>query len=210
MSGDETLAVRTVAHKPKGPQKVVFALEDFDEIDEAARFEAFVRVSATGQTQVSPADTEDFILEFGHYKGDVSSTAGPVIRCLVEGVVTIDSKEDFDIVLKELHHQCHEDKKGYVAWRSPSGRSFRVLRPSLIREVELDWASRTGALGRWIVRVRADGSRAQPVRFHGIERVNLSEDLWNRLAKASRRLCEEMANGPGLVAWVHASRLPVI
>jgi hypothetical protein len=45
MSGDETLANRTVPHKQKGPQKAVFTLEDFDELDESARFEAFVRVA---------------------------------------------------------------------------------------------------------------------------------------------------------------------
>jgi len=207
MSGDESLATRTVPHKPKGPQKTVFTLEDFEELDETARFEAFVRVSAVGRDDVQAADGEEFILEFGVHEGTVSSTAGSKVRSIVEGAVIIDSRENFDAAIKDLHLRAHEDKKGYIAWRSPSGRSFRVLRPSLIREAEQHWIAQGGPIGRWSVVVRADGSRAETIVFHHIDRGDCPEDLWDRLWKASNRMCGEAGKGSGLLALVHGPRI---
>ena len=210
MSGDETLAVRTVVHKPKGPQKVTFSFEDFDELDENARFEAFVHISATGLSDIQSQDTEQFILEFGHYEGVSSSSSGSVVRCFVEGAIEFATREEFNSAVKALHLQVTEDKKGYLAWRYGSGRSFRVLRPSLIKEVEHNWTSEGGGIGRWSVRVRADGSRSEPVVFQAIEQGNCPDSVWERLQTASRKLCDEAAKGPGLLAWVQASRWPIV
>ncbi len=207
MSGDETLATRTAPHKEKGPQKTVFTLEDFEDLDESARFEASVRVAAVGQPNVRTEPSEEFVLEFGVHEGVVSSTAGSKVRSLVEGAVTIDSRENFDAAIKDLHIRAHEDKSGYIAWRAPSGRSFRVIRPSLTRAVEQDWTGQGGAVGRWSVRVRADGSRAEGIVFHPLQRGDCPEDVWDRLARATRRLCEEGTKGAGLLALVQGSRV---
>jgi DNA phosphorothioation-dependent restriction protein DptH len=115
--------------------------------------------------------------------------------------------EDFDAGSREFHLRAHEDRQGYIAWRSPSGRSFRVFRPPLVREIEQDWTARGGAPGRWSTRVRADGSPAEPVAFHPFDRGACPEDLWDRLAKATRRLCEEAAKGSGLLALVQGARV---
>lgn len=210
MSGDETLAVRTVAHKPKGPQKVAFSFEDFEELDENARFEAFVRLSAVGLPEVQSQDTEQFLLEFGQYEGISSSSSGPVVRCFVEGAIECATRAEFDAAVKDFHLRATEDKKGYLAWRAGSGRSVRVLRPALIREIEHNWTSAGGAPGRWSVRVRADGSRSEAVVFQAIEQGQCADAVWERLNTANRRLCEEAARGPGLLAWVQASRWPVV
>jgi DNA phosphorothioation-dependent restriction protein DptH len=203
---DQILSSRAVPHKEKGPQKTAFTLEDFEELDESARFEAIVRVTAVGHSQVLPADSDEFILEFGIHEGTVSSTAGRVVRSFVEGAVTVNGREDFDTEIRDLQLHAHQDKQGYITWRSPSGRSFRVLRPSLIREVEQDWTDHRGAVGRWSVRVRADGSPAEALVFHPFERGECGEELWDRLSRASRRLCEEVGD-LGLLAVVQGSRV---
>lgn len=82
-----------------------------------------------------------------------------------------------------------------------------MLRPSLVREVEQASTAQGGAVGRWSVRVRADGSRAEAVVFHVFDRGDCPEDFWERLTRATRRLSEEAAKGAGLLAVVHGSRL---
>ena len=76
MSADETLASDTVAHKQSSSQKAMFTAEDFEQLDESARFEAFVRVAALGRDDVEPQDTEEFLLEFGPAEGRAESDFG--------------------------------------------------------------------------------------------------------------------------------------
>jgi hypothetical protein len=127
---------------------------------------------------------------------------------MVEGAITIDDRQKFEVAAREFRFLAHEDKKGYVSWRSPSGRSFRVLRPPLVRAVEEDWASRGGIVGRWSITVRGDGSWSAPFKFHPFEGGNCSADAWQKVERASRRLCEEAAKGPGLVALVYGAATP--
>jgi hypothetical protein len=198
---------KTVPHKPKPPQKAVFTLDDFDELDETARFEALIRASAPGHPNVSTADSEEFILEFGIHEGSVSSTAGRVVRGMAEAAITLETRESFDATIKDLHTRVHEDKKGFISWRSPSARSFRVLRPSLVRDVERDWIIQSGAIGRWSTRVHADGTRTEAILFHPIDKGVCPEETWERLVRAARRLCDETAKGCGLLAVVHGPRV---
>jgi len=212
MAADETLVSRTVTHKKANPQKAAFTAEDFEEFDESAKFEAFVRVSVLGRDDVDPQDTEEFLLEFGEAEGKAESTSGKVVRCLVEGAITLATSEEFREAATACPAGAHEDRKGFVAWHAPSGagRTFKVLRPPLIAEFEQEWGANGGQTGRWRVQVRADGSRAGRLSFVPLERGDCPEEVWERALRAGQRLATEAAREPGMIARILAPPLPVV
>jgi hypothetical protein len=206
MSADETLASRTVSHKQTNPQKAVFAADDFEEFDESARFEAFIRVFAPGRDDVIPQDTEEFLLEIGQAPGNAESSSGKVVRCLVEGAIGLATQEEFSEAAKSCSIRVVEDRKGYVVWRAGpgAGRTFKVSRPPLIAEMEKAWHAHGGRAGRWQVRVRADGSRTDQVKFLELEQGECPVEVWERVLRAGQRLASESAQGPGLIARILA------
>src|SRR5262249_52966428 len=73
-----------------------------------------------------------------------------------------------------------------------------VFQPPLIREVEQQWAERSGAIGRWRVKVRASGARAEEPEFLPLVSPEsllgtLWQSLWDRAGTASRRMAERFA-----------------
>ena len=59
--------------------------------------------------------------------------------------------------------------KGFALLRTPvegeeGERAFKVFRPSLIAEIEGQWAASDGEIGRWTVKVRGSGDRASRPR----------------------------------------------
>jgi DNA phosphorothioation-dependent restriction protein DptH len=195
ISGDEELAEQTVTHKEKQPQKATFTIEDFAEFDETQRFEAFVRVTAVSEG-VAAVDSEEFILEFGQVVDASTSASGQIVRTLVEGAIELSEREAFEVAVREGAGRTSEDKKGFIVWRGENGRSVRVLRPALVRAVENDWRLRQGPIGRWIVRIREDGSWAGLPDFVALDQVTS-----DRLVVVSRRLANDM--GPsGLLGRV--------
>jgi DNA phosphorothioation-dependent restriction protein DptH len=211
MAGDEELAEQTIIHKDRPPQRAVFGIEDFEDLDPDAKFEAFIQVFPVGIDGIDPVRSEEeFILEFGEGAGKTTVTSGQVVRTLVDGAITIASRTSFDEAIADGHLPPHasEDRKGYISWRGAGGRSVRVLRPALIRQVEEDWRKRNGLIGRWIARVRADGSPAGPLEFTIFERGLCDPTLWTRVVEVSRKLALDL--GPlGLLARVQGGRWPV-
>src|SRR5262249_424832 len=153
-------------------QKAVFSSEDFEDFDLDAKFEAFVRVAAVAVDGVEAVQSEEFILEFGQVATKTTAGSGQVVRALADGAIAIATRAAFDEAIKDGHLPAGslEDKKGYISWRVEGGRSIRVQRPILIRHVEKNWREQNGAIGRWIARVRADGSPASPPEFRPLER----------------------------------------
>jgi hypothetical protein len=208
MAGDEELAEQTVAHRDKSPQKAVFSLEDFDEnLDPDAKFEAFVRVAAVAADDVEPDESVEFVLEFGQVaEATTTKNSGQIVRTLADGMIGIASRDSFDAVVKDGHlpPRASEDKKGFISCRLEGGRSVRVQRPALIRQIEDSWREVNGAIGRWLVRVRADGSPVGAPEFRPLERA-CEAGIWERLAEASRKIAADM--GPlGLLARVHGAK----
>jgi DNA phosphorothioation-dependent restriction protein DptH len=210
MAGDEDLAEQTLVHKDRPPQRAVFGVEDFEDLDPDSKFEAFVQVSAVSAEGVEAVRSEEeFVLEFGRAAGKASAASGPVFRTLSEGAISIATRALFDEAIVDGHRPplALEDGKGYISWRGEGGRSIRVLRPALIRQVEEDWRKRNGAVGRWIARVRADGSPAGPLEFTSFERGVCDTGLWDRVVEVSRKLALDL--GPlGLLARVQGARWP--
>jgi DNA phosphorothioation-dependent restriction protein DptH len=210
MAGDEELAEQTVLHKDRAPQSAVFALEDFVDLDPDAKFEAFVQVSAVAADGVKDVRSEEeFILEFGQTAAKPSAASGQIVRSLSDGAIAIATRALFDEAIADGHlpPRASEDKKGYISWRGERGRSIRVLRPLLIRQVEEDWRARNGAVGRWITRVRSDGSPAGALDFKSFERGACEHGIWDRIVEFSRKLALDL--GPlGLLARVQGARWP--
>jgi DNA phosphorothioation-dependent restriction protein DptH len=210
MAGDEELAEQTLVHKDRPPQRAVFGLEDFEDLDPDAKFEAFIQISAVAAEGVEGVRSEEeFILEFGQTAGKASAASGQIFRTLADGAIAIATRELFNeaIVDGHLPPRASEDKKGYIGWRGEGGRSIRVLRPALIRLVEEDWRARNGAVGRWVARVRADGSPAGPLDFTGFERGVCDPGPWDRVVEVSRKLALDL--GPlGLLARIQGARWP--
>jgi hypothetical protein len=209
MAGDEELAEQTVAHKDRPPQKAVFSSEDFEDFDLDSKFEAFIRVAAVAVDGVEAVQSEEFILEFGLAATKTTAGSGQVVRTLADGAITIAARAAFDEAIKDGHlpPRSSEDKKGYISWRVEGGRSIRVQRPLLIRHVEESWREQNGGIGRWIARVRADGSPASPPEFRPLERGVCEASVWDRVVEAARKLAADI--GPfGLLARVQGARWP--
>lgn len=207
MAGEEEIAEQSVAHKEKNPQRAVFSIEYFEHLDADAKFEAFVQVSAIGAQGVDPVQSEEFVLEFGEAKGKSSATSGRVERSLVDGAISIATRGAFDDAVSNsnLAPSVTEDKKGFISWGIQGGRSVRVLRPALIRQVEEDWQQRNGAPGRWILKVRSDGSPVGSPEFRPFQSTDCESNIWDRVFEASRKLAAELGS-LGLLARIQATR----
>ena len=103
MAGDEELAAETVAHRDKSPQKAVFSLEDFEDLDSDAKFEAFVRVAAIAADGVEPVESEEIVLEFGQAETQTTASSGQIVRTLADGAIAIATRAEFDEVIKDGH-----------------------------------------------------------------------------------------------------------
>ena len=209
LAGDEELAERSVIHRGPGAQKVVFTLDDFEHLVERGTFGAHVQVSAVGIENVQPALSTDFMLEIGTAEAMTAATSGSVMRTLSEGAIEIATRTAFEDAVRVGHlpPRIDEDKKGYISWRGDGNRASRVLRPALLKQVEDDWVARDGALGRWTMRVRSDGSPVGKPTFVPFGCVGVDSQSWERVVVAARKLAAEM--GPfGSLARVLASKWP--
>jgi hypothetical protein len=195
VAGDEELAELVVSHKERGPQRAVFSLEDFEDLDANAKFEAFVQIAAVGVEGAEAQRTEECVLEFGQASGKAAASSGQIVRTLVDGAIAIGARAEFGEAVTEGHLPLRvtEDRKGFIAWRWKGGRSVRVLRPALIRQIEEDWRDRKGAVGRWFVRVRADGSPAGAPSFQPIDRGACEARQWDAVVDASRKVAGILA-----------------
>jgi DNA phosphorothioation-dependent restriction protein DptH len=207
IAGEEELAELVIAHKDRQPQQAAFSLEDFEELDADAKFEAYVQITALGSEGVEPQSTEEFLLEFGRATEKTVAGSGRIERTLVDGAISFAARADFEEAIASGHLASHvsEDKKGFIIWQGQGQRSIRVLRPALIRRVEEDWVARSGAVGRWTQSVRADGSSVGPPEFLLIERSSCDPNVWERVVDASRRVAADL--GPfGLLSRVQGPR----
>ena len=203
---DEELAARDVRHSARQLEKCRFSNDDFSTLSEDALLSARVAVSVVGRDEIERQESEEFVIRFGDPQVPPAGGAGRKVRTFSEGLIEFPSRETAAAVAE--NPTCvTADARGFVVLRPPAARlhkSFRVFRPPLIRDVETDWTSRQGALGRWRVRVRASGERAAPVEF--IPAEGGDGTAWGRTVVASRRLAEWFRAGGGGVGQVHDDR----
>ena len=203
---DEELATRDVRHSARQQEKCRFSNDDFSALSEDALLTARVVVSVVGRDGIERQQSEEFVIRFGEPQETTAGGAGRKIRTFSEGLIEFPGRETAAGVA-ENPTCATADAKGFVVLRPRNSRlrkSFRVFRPPLIRDVENDWTSRQGALGRWQMRVRASGKRAAAVEFVPAEGGDGT--AWRRTVAASRRLAERFRAGGGGVSQVHDDR----
>ncbi|HYR75731.1 MAG TPA: hypothetical protein VEM96_07785 [Pyrinomonadaceae bacterium] len=205
---DEELASREVTHSAKREEKCRFSNDDFSMLSEDALISAKIIVSVIGNNSIEPQESDEFLIRFGQPPGHEQRGVGKKVRTFSEGLIELDSRE-FVLALASSADHLPIDSKSFVVLRTPQrGKSFRVFRPSLIYEVEKQWAEQAGAIGRWRVKVRASGARASEAEFVALARPKSSsgtlwETLWDRTAIASRRMGERFAACGGGVGQVY-------
>jgi DNA phosphorothioation-dependent restriction protein DptH len=190
---DEELASREVPHASKKEEKCRFTNDDFSMLSGDVLIGAKVVVSVLGNDQVEPQETEEFTIRFGKPPEHDVTGVGRKVRTLSEGLIELEDRDKVS-VLASSTEVLPVDSKGFVLLRTPQrGKSFRVFRPSLLHEVEQQWAERAGAIGRWRVRVRASGARAAEPDF-----VPMSDPSQDRVTNACRRMAERFAACSGV------------
>lgn len=202
---DEELATREVSHTAKKEEKCRFTNDDFSLLSEDALLSAKVVVSVIGNESVEAQESEEFVIRFGAPPERGTSGVGKVVRTFSEGLIELDARETVT-ALASTTDSLPCDSKGYVVLRTPQrGKSFRVFRPPLVHEVEQDWATRAGDIGRWRVKVRASGARAGLPEFVPITAPSGTswQSLWDRAVSASRRMAERVGACGGGVAQVY-------
>lgn len=200
---EEELASREIPHTGKREEKCRFTNDDFTMLSDDALVGAKVVVSVIGNDQVDLQESEEFTIRFGKPPEHEPAGVGKKVRTLSEGLIELDDWESVSAIASSTQ-TLPVDSKGFVLLRTPQrGKSFRVFRPPLIREVEQQWAEQSGAIGRWRVRVRASGARAAEPEFvplsipeylPGLSR----QALWDRASNASRRMAERFAAFSGV------------
>lgn len=202
VAGDDVLAEQKLVHSENNFQRCQFTNEDFQNLDEEAKFEAKIVIRSIGAEEVDEVETEDFLLLFGQPEGQIKSGIGPKVRALVEAACSIKTKDGF---LEACSYKPNEDKKGFVTFRYSETRA-RVFRPPLIKEIEESWAIENGAIGRWVVRVRIDGSKVGSPEFLPLSQEDAGSDpkTWEKIGTTSRLLSELVKDTPGLIGFIHS------
>ena len=216
---DEELVSSRISHSAKKGEKLKFSNDDF-ELSENALISAKVIVSAVDSDSVEPQESEEFIIRFGQPPDGPTNSVGRVVRTFSEGFVDLSDRESVSELVDsrgdypESKCDVRTDSRGFVFWRIPKLRkSFKVFRPSLFRETDSQWAERSGAVGRWRVRVRTSGERAGDVEFVPFQGPDADaspsqQSSWDRALAASRRMAKQFNLPGGGVAQVYDDNRP--
>lgn len=201
-SMEEELAEQDVPHSGKREEKCRFSDEDFQMISEEARIPAKVVLSVVGKQEIERQESEEFFICFGQATVHEQGGVGKKVRTLSEGLIELEDRETISN-LASSNDRLPTDSRGFVLLRtSQRAKNFRVFRPALIRDIEERWSSDyQGALGRWLVKVRASGERAREPefkRFEHYEKSTATEPLWRRAATVSRKIADRFHNRSGV------------
>ena len=204
---DEELAVQDVPHSArKGGEKCRFSRDDFASLSDDAVQPAKVVVAVIGEDpeRIEPQESEEFVIRFGDPPEPEHGGVGKEERTFSEGLAGLRSRDAVAEIATNPSLAAGSGSVGYVTLRTPveqgRRRSFRVLRPSLVAEVEGDWWNGDGRIGRWEVKVRGSGERAAAPRFRPLAGAG---PAWKRAGAASRKIAERFAKTHGGVAQVY-------
>ena len=206
VAAGDILATKPVEQGERSPQKIVFTIEDFEDLGENSKFHARVVVKAVDAEEVDPALSDEFIIVFGDAPEPKYVGSGETVRCVAEGAISLDSFDDMRALVRQRGEpeQFRTDDRNYITVH-PSGanRSFRIFRPRLIEEIETTWSAHPDQIGRWSIQVRPDGSREGALQFYPIERGACPELDWQKLFLSTKRFCEDTMKGPGALSRLY-------
>jgi len=200
---DEELASQEISHSAKKEEKCRFTNDDFATLNEDTLITAKIAISVIGNEDIEEQYSEEFNIRFGEPPEQEKGGAGKKVRTFSEGLIELDDRDTITL-LASAKAPLPEDAKGFVLLRTAQKRkSFRVFRPSLIREMEKRWVDENGSIGRWIAKVRSSGARAGAVEFVPFTKPeSLANALWERTVTASRRMAEQFGGNGGGVGQI--------
>ena len=204
---EEELAAREVSHSVRKEERCRFSNDDFSSLNEDALVSAKVVVSVIGNDAVERRESEEFTIRFGQPPESPTDGIGRKVRTFSDGLAELGSRETVSTIAASPIG-LKADAKGFVLLRTSEGsqrRSFRVFRPPLIHEVEKQWTGGKGAIGRWRVKVRASGIRAEEVDFVPVNK-GTGGTAWSRTVAASRRMAQRFSDSEGGVGQVYDDR----
>ncbi|NJM11462.1 MAG: ATP-binding protein [Synechococcaceae cyanobacterium SM1_2_3] len=199
----DILAETHISHSGKPIQKAVFTQDSFDELDEKSLFEPQVVIRALGE-HTCETESEDFILCFGQdHSETVTRGSGKIYPNLALAVAHIaPDDESYKRLLKQFYDRqiFSHDKNGYITcrWENKIARVFGSL---LLAELAKQWIEHDGALGRWRLRVRADGTQVGAAEFIPID----SDSSAERLIQASRKFAEYLNGSQGPLGIIYSN-----
>ena len=196
---DEELAAREVPHSSrKTGEKCRFTDDDFSLLDEDTQLEAKIVIEIVGNDTIERQESESFKIRFGNPPEQETGGIGTKVRTFSEGLAELGSRDMVSVITSDP--PVETDSKGFVLLRTPveQGRrkSFRVFRPSLIAEVERQWTEGRGRVGRWTIKVRGSGDRAEGPQFEPID--GDGEEAWTRVVAASHSFAARFAKVGGV------------
>ena len=200
---DEELTSRDVTHSAKDTEKCKFTNDDFSALGEDALIPAKIIVSVIGNENIVPVESEEFVICFGDPPETSKGGVGKKVRTFSEGLIEFADRDTVSAVASQ-DAVLSEDAKGYVVLRTKErGKTYRVFRPPLIREVEQQWSAENGAMGRWRVKLRASGRRAGSIEFVPFVKPDFSpgtlwDGSWSRAENATRRMADRLAISGGV------------
>ncbi len=193
---EEILSEKTLSHSGKEIQKCTFRRDDF-QFEESALFEAKIQITVVGKSNIE-ANTEEFLIKFGEVGDSKAESSARTVRALIEGAIQIENKEVF-IAACSNPANFSKDSKGFIAFRY-GGKSAKVYCPPLISRIEREWIGKDGVIGRWMVRVRSDGTLAGDLKF-------IPCDIHNeRLVRASLALKRLIGEYKGMLGCICLSK----
>jgi len=199
-SGNDILAEKTIAYGGKSPQRVVFTQDDFEDIEDDARFEAQIVIRALGENPCE-AVSDDFVLCYGETNKPAKSSAGRVFTTLALALAHIAPNRDAFRQLADSpgdRNLFGSDAKGYLTCRW-EGKVGKVFSPQLLSRLGKNWVDRSGAVGRWRMKIRSDGTQVGEIEFIEIAREPGTE----RLVDASRQLAKWLGNSQGPLGVIY-------
>ena len=195
---EELVACEIPHHARKTGEKCRFTNDDFSSLDEDAQLEAKAVVEVVGNDAIERQESEGFTIRFGEPPEQEAGGVGRKVRAFSEGLAELGSREDVSGIASAP--PVVANSKGFVLLRTPveQGRrkSFRVFRPSLIAEVERQWVEKRGEIGRWTVKVRGSGDRAEVPQFVPLD--GGGSGPWMRAVMASRSFATRFAEVGGV------------
>ncbi len=199
---DEEIASLDIPHQEKKEQKCRFTDDDFSLLGDDALLDAKVVVSVPDNRDLALQESEEFTIRYGIAPERGGQGVGRKVRTLSEGLIDLEDRTRITTLVNATD-RLTVDSTGYMLWRTAEkGKSYRVFRPPLIRDVEQNWGEHGGAIGRWLLRVHASGVRAGKVEFLPLLPDLLTDPsrlpLWERVANASRRLAERFVGSSGV------------
>ena len=229
--GDE-LAVQEVSHSERKDQKCRFRGDEI-QLEDDAVVTAHVEVEVIDQPD-KRARSEDFEIRFGEPEGRRGQTGqqfGKRVRAFSEGLIFRKTKEE---VLNSLQVLLEPEKKesnfpndskesnspersggGFtkhersVTLRLPDskGTRYRVPYPALIRKVDQLWQEQKSPLGRWLLKIRSDGTWLEDPEFIPFTLPDAADGelqrCWERAGKATQELAKRFAHCGGVGAIYH-------